>query len=79
MTLIKIEFLRFNYLYHTKINFSSSRIYLRKSPSSNSKMMTSSCSSQSIVYVIERTNSKFYKISIDGKIGYISVTFLKQK
>ena len=65
------------YIYQTDLKYSPGPA-LRSGPSINSREIKE-CPVNTPIYVMERTNSVYYKVYVGGTIGYISLTYLKRQ
>lgn len=66
------------YKYKTSLNSNVKSPVILQKPKSNARILYT-LHNKYPVYVIERTNSQYYRVVIDGKRGYISKYSLNQK
>lgn len=62
----------------TTFNSPPFEIPLRKVPNFNSEIVYK-CPKDSFIYVIDNSKSDFYKVSVNGNIGYLTTGFLLRK
>ena len=66
------------YKFVTTFNSPPFEIPLRKFPNFESEVIYK-CPKESFIYVIDNGKSDFYKVSVNGNIGYLTTGFLFRK
>ena len=67
-----------NYIYQTNFNNPPFEVPLRELPSINSREIYK-CPKNATIYVLENKGELFFKVNVDGRVGYVSKKLLKRQ